>query len=164
MVISSLHQGVSASGKALQMIEARAGDNLISAEIQPVMDRLQYQTTQTAWYDHKLAGLIEEAADALPGEVASEYRRFSTGEKGHAGDTAGATAAEIDRNKGAGSMTINVTNAPVVEAPLRLSGCRPGIDGTYLIGAVEHTLNRTDGYVTRLVLRRPGEGAGIDGR
>lgn len=128
------------------------------------MDRPRYQKTRTAWYDRKLADLIEETADALQGETASGFRRFNSGEKGHAGDTASANAAEIDRNKGAGHVTIDGTNAPVVEAPLRLSGCRPGIDGTYLIDAVEHILSRAEGFVTRISLSRPHGGAGADQR
>ena len=45
-----------------------------------------------------------------------------------------------------------------------VSGIRDGVDGTYLISGVMHSLNRHSGFLTHLELKHPAGAAGTDSR
>lgn len=45
-----------------------------------------------------------------------------------------------------------------------VSGIRDGVDGTYLISGVTHSLNRRAGFLTHLELKQPAGAAGTDSR
>ena len=45
-----------------------------------------------------------------------------------------------------------------------MSGIRDGVDGTYLISGVTHSLNRHSGFLTHLKLKQPAGAAGTNSR
>ena len=148
--------GISASGKPLKTIRGVFGDNLTTWDIAPSVGRPRHKQVTTKHYDAKKAkweyvnfatGDTQATAAALP--------RHAQGSKDHAEHKAKSGATEADRSKGGGTVSINGEPDAQPEAKFELSGARPGIDGTYLIDGVNHSLNRSGGFMTSLTLRMP---------
>ncbi|RYB05729.1 hypothetical protein [Lichenibacterium ramalinae] len=59
----------------------------------------------------------------------------------------------------------SLVEAAVISGALaNVSGIRDGVDGTYLISGVTHSLSRHSGFITHLELERPAGAAGTDSR
>lgn len=164
-VMVKRNAGRSASGKPLLAVKAIWGDNLISWEIEPLQARPRNKTIQTAWYDQKAAAWKTEKKDTPDTQAKAIGRpRFAHGGKEEAKQRAASDAEESDRNKGGGTAVIQGAPQAQPEATCTVSGARSGVDGSYLIDAVAHSLSRSGGFTTSLTLKRPGDGAGKDNR
>ena len=71
-------------------------------------------------------------------------------------------AATTARDAGEGTVVIEGNTAAVPDGLCTVSGTRSGVDGSYRIEAVTHTLTRAGGFVTTLELKQPQQGAGTD--
>ena len=158
--------GTSASGQALQTITAAWGVNLIDWSITPVLSRPDFGTMAVRWYDKQAATWTEETqANSASTSTVKHRERFKAPTQDHAKNRAGANAAESKGDKGGGdSVTIDGEPAAQAEAPIVVSGIRPGADGTYTIKDVSHSLTRPAGFKTHIGLKQPSGDAGTDSR
>ena len=156
--------GTSASGKALTPIAVTWGDNLIDWSASPVLSRPQYGSTAARWYDAKAAKHVTETSAGGSGD-AKHCHATKHATKDNAKRQADSNKAELDREKG-GCDGVTIDGDPDAQpgAPCTISGIRDGVDGTYLIESVTHTLSRHGGFTTKLTLKLPSGGAGTDSR
>ena len=158
--------GTSASGKPLTPVAVTWGDNLIDWSASPVLSRPQYGSTAARWYDPKAAKHVTETADGGSGSGDAKHchpTKHAT--KDNAKRQADSNKAELDREKG-GCDGVTIDGDPDAQpgALCTISGIRDGVDGTYLIESVTHTLSRHGGFTTKLTLKQPSDGAGTDSR
>lgn len=160
--------GAAADGQSLQSITAAWGEdgNLLDWSITPVISRPNFGTFLTRWYDPKAAKWqVEKAEGRGSGSSAKHCHEFKAPAKDHARSRSDSNAKEHGREKGCGdSVTIDGEPAAQPGAVCNVVGIRPGIDGSYLISDVTHSLSKSSGFTTRLTLKQPSGGAGVDDR
>ena len=145
-------------------IAATWGQNLHSWDIAPKLGRPQFGAVRGRWYD--VAGgawqVVERATGIdVPSVYADRFARAGEVETTQQGESDAATTA---RDAGEGTVVIEGNTAAVPDGLCTVSGTRPGVDGSYRIEAVTHTLTRSGGFVTTLELKQPQLGAGTDAR
>jgi phage protein D len=67
-------------------------------------------------------------------------------------------------DEGTGTVTIEGNVDAVPDGTCVVTGTRDGVDGSYRIDGVTHTLDRASGFKTSMLLKQPGGGAGTDSR
>ena len=158
--------GTSASGKPLTPISVTWGDNLIEWSASPVLSRPQFGSFGARWYDPKAAKHVTETSDGGSGTSDAKHCHATKhATKDNAKRQADSNKTEGDREKG-GCDGVTIDGNPDAQpgAMCTISGIRDGVDGTYLIESVTHTLSRRAGFTTRLTLKQPTDGAGTDSR
>lgn len=163
--IVSLNEGISISGKTLTPVDAVYGQNLKSGSIAPIISRPKFKNVEISYFDVAKGKRVKVEAPTGIDDVDSALRTVITAaDEDQAKRRAEAHGKNSDREKGGGSVTIlgNVYAEP--EALCNLSGIRPGIDGSYRIASVEHSLSKKGGFETTLNLKQPQNGAGVDSR
>lgn len=156
---------LAASGRSLTPVPAAYGENLISCDITPFDSRPRHRRVIGRHYDPDAARLQESAADLADDSTDAELiLRYVAADGDDARDQASATAAEIERAGGSGTVTIDGDLRAKPGALCQVRGVRPGIDGDYLIDAVEHSIDRSAGMLSRLDLGLPQGTAGQDAR
>ncbi|MCZ4273227.1 phage late control D family protein [Maritalea porphyrae] len=160
-----LNEGISATGKPLTAISAAWGVNLLSWDVAPIIGRPQYGKIVSRHYDLNLAKYVTVEVAVDGAEVDVDFgSMFSDATEAHSKQTAKAKAKESEREKGEGSVSVVGDYAAEPEAPLVLSGARPGVDGTYTIDSLVQKADKKSGFVTDLKIKRPTGGAGKDSR
>ncbi len=158
--------GTSASGKPLTPIAVTWGDNLIDWSASPVLSRPQYGSCGTRWYDPKAAKHQVETSDGGSGTSSAKHAHPTKhATKANAKGQSDSNKDELDREKG-GCDGVTIDGDPDAQpgAPCTISGIRDGVDGSYIIESVTHTLSRRSGFTTKLTLKQPTGGAGTDSR
>jgi phage protein D len=147
------------------VISAAAGVNLISADMSPVIGRPRFRSVKARFYD-RAQGVWRyvDAETELEGAEADGEAILDEPDEDTAKRRTKSAAAESERDAGGGSVTINGETAAQPEATCVLVGCRPGVDGSYRIDTVAHSLDRGSGFTTRLGLKKPGSDTGKDTR
>ncbi len=164
-VLALRNGGKSAGGEVLPPVLAAWGVNLHSYDIAPLISRDAEERVGVRYYDRAAARwLIEEAATGTPGTITRRIARAAAPDQASARQQAESDAAEADRKSGEGRVVIEGNIGAQPEGLCIVSGCRPGIDGTYRIESVGHEYSRASGFVTDLELRQPQGGAGQDSR
>lgn len=157
--------GTTASGRPMGAVPAVAGENLFAWDITPFASRPRHARVTARHYDPDQARLkqstVETGDDSTDAEL---FVRYPAADADAARDQASASAAEVERASGVGSVTIDGDLRATPGALCEVRNARPGVDGDYLIDAVEHAVDRTSGMTTRIELGRPQNGAGIDNR
>lgn len=157
--------GTSASGRALEVVLAEYGRNLLSWDIAPFVGRPRHNRARSRHYDPASASLRERSTAIADDSTDAELvTRYAAADEGAAQDQANASAAEVERAAGSGSVTIDADVSAKPEGVCRVVGARPGIDGDYRIDAVEHSIDRSGGLTTSLDLGQPQGSAGRDDR
>lgn len=163
--IAPRNEGLSVSGKPLTAISAAAGVNLISAEIEPITSRPKFKDAEITYFDKDKGERVSVKVPTGIDDVEAAVRTvISAAKKGHAEDRAKSQSKESNRRKGGGSVTILGDPACEPEAVCNVSGCRPGVDGSYRIDGVQGKVSKKSGYTVTLDLKMPGDGAGTDSR
>ncbi|MDV4144380.1 hypothetical protein [Shimia sp. FJ5] len=145
-------------------IAATWGQNLHSWDIAPKLGRPQFGAVRGRWYDVEAGAwqVVDRATGVdLPSIYADRFARAGEQETTQQGESDAATTA---RDAGEGAVVIEGNTAAVPDGLCTVSGTRPGVDGSYRIEAVTHTLTRSGGFVTTLELKQPQQGAGTDVR
>ncbi|MDQ0510868.1 phage late control D family protein [Ancylobacter amanitiformis] len=156
--------GKSASGQDLPEVVATWGVNLLSWSISPVFSRPRFQKVRARYYDESKAKWLEKDVDVDQDASGTFVDRFTTGDAEQADRRAQALKSRAERNGGEGTVTIVGTPAAKAGAPIKLSGARPGIDGSYIIDSVQHTVSKPGGYTSTCEVKKPGDGVGKDTR
>jgi len=163
-VISKKGGGKSATGAVLPTIIATRGVNLIQANVTPVSGRTRYKKVRSRHYDKKKAKWIEtEEETEDTGAEATHTDRHSVADEKEGKGKNRKNKQEAADKKGAGSVTITLNPAARAEGVCQLSGCRPGIDGSYKIQQVSHRVTRAGG-TTDITLKQPDKSTGKDNR
>jgi phage protein D len=161
------NSGKSVSGRELSIVTAEWGKNLVAWELAPRLRRPRFKKAVVTYFNSKTSKL-ERAEATVPdrdgGPDVSHIDARAFANKEQAISRAQANAAEIARGKGGGWVLIDGDPAAQPQAPLVVSGVRPGIDGTYRIASVTHTLTRAAGWLTECEVEEPSGAAGEDER
>lgn len=147
-------------------VTAERGVNLHAWEITPVVGRASYKKAKARYFD-RATGKVETVEVEVEGNEASEaelIRRDLAPDKAAAERSAKADAAASKELQGIGSVTIEGAPDAIPDGLCVVRGARPGIDGSYRIKTVSHSITRGGGYTTRLELAQPQGGAGTDSR
>lgn len=139
-------QARSASGKQLPEVAITAG--ACDSWRVTLPDRSSYTGAEARWQD--LAAGAEQLA--LAGNRSGAIARLPGLFAGEAEATAAAAArlGFLQRQGGAVSLTIDGNPSLRAEAPLRLSGFRPGVDGVWTIDEATHSAGRGQRYTTQI--------------
>ncbi|KAB0269077.1 phage late control D family protein [Microvirga brassicacearum] len=157
--------GKSASGKDLPTINATWGDNLLQWDVSPVLLRPRHKTVRVEFYDSKRAKIRTKDVEVDSDGTSAEFQtRIQAPDEKNAERRAQAGKKRVERNSGEGSVTILGTADAKPEGNCIISGARPGVDGTYRIEGVKHTLSKRSGYTVQLDLKQPQNDAGKDSR
>jgi len=166
-IITEKNAGISVSGMALGGVTARWGDNLIEWDISPAFARPRFQQARARFYDKAKAKWVEKLIE-IPGQGASSpathTHRQTRADEDEAESSATDNSKSSEKERGGGAVTIVGNPAAQPGGGCTVSGARPGIDGSYKIESVEHTLTRSDGYKTKLELKHPEGDVGSDSR
>lgn len=157
--------GKSASGKQLTPITATYGVNMMSWEISPILGRPQFHETQALYFDvdnaeYKKASKKTKSKKSKATHTARKIQYDWDTADGQAQNDADSS----DKNSGEGNVNIDGDQMAQPGATCEIVGIRPGIDGSYLITSVSHTLSRGAGYMTSLELKQPGQNTGSETR
>lgn len=156
--------GVNAAGAVLATVQAMWGENLHDYSITPIAGRRLEKSVRTRWYDPKAAEYkTTDAETGTEGATTTYYDIFDAADESSSQHRASALAAELDRESGEGTVTIEGNIRAQPEGLCVVSKCRPGVDGTYRIKGVTHDYSRS-GWITRLELGQPKGEAGKDKR
>jgi phage protein D len=157
--------GASVSGRALATVTAEWGRNLAEWDLAPTQSRPRFGKAVVGLFNPKTGKFenVEVATGDSSAPVAHiDVQRAPNYAQARA--RAAANAREIARGKGGGWVLIDGDPAAQPQAPLVVSGVRPGIDGTYRIASVTHTLTRAAGWLTECEVEEPSGAAGDDER
>jgi uncharacterized protein len=163
--IAPRNEGLSVSGKPLTPVTAALGVNLLAADIEPIISRPKFKDAEISYFDKDKGERVSVKVPTGIDDVEAAVRTvISAAKKGHAEDRAKAQSEESNRRKGGGSVTIIGDPTCQPEAVCNVSGCRPGVDGSYRIDGVQGKGTKGSGYTVTLDLKKPGDGAGEDDR
>ncbi|MGV2109787.1 phage late control D family protein [Agrobacterium salinitolerans] len=163
-VLVKRNGGINAAGAALATVQAIWGENLHDYSITPIAGRWLEKSVRTRWYDPKTAEYKTTDAETGTEGASTVYEdTLTASNEQDAQRRATSLAAELDRESGEGTVTIEGNIGAQPEGSCVVAKCRPGIDGTYRIEGVTHDYSRS-GWVTRLDLGQPKGDAGKDKR
>jgi hypothetical protein len=159
------NSGESASGRALGVVRATYGENIVKWSITPVQNRARYKQSIVRWYDPKEAKYKKEKVDIGDQDISVGLTETQHApDKDQAQKLADANAEESKRDKGGGSITIDGDPAAQAQATIIVSGVRPGIDGQYRIASARHEYTRSSGWLVDCTIEQPQGDAGEDSR
>lgn len=162
--------GMAPGGAALPSVTAERFVNLLDWDIAPFNARPRFAKARAYYFDRKSAERkqkdveIGERGAGGDGDEVVDVLRFPKADEESADAAAKGRKAESEREGGNGTVTLLLAAEARVEGTLTLIGARPGIDGTYRIVSVHHTLTRDNGGETKLDLKQPQGDAGSDTR
>ena len=163
-ILAKRNGGANPAGQALPVVAAVWGENLHTYDITPLLGRPVEKETASRWYDKKAAEWkVEKAQTGTEGGVTTKTALYPEADEERAKKQSEQDAVESDRRSGEGSVTIEGNIGAQPEGECVVSGCRPGVDGTYRIDGVTHTYSRS-GFITSLDLGQPKGDAGKDKR
>ncbi len=146
-------------------IQAVRGDNLLSWRIQPYESRPRFRRVRVRWYDRKAAKWKTKDAEigAADGGDVTDLLGRPRADEDQAGNAADGAKTASEREGGSGEVTLLLAPEARAEGACQVVGVRAGVDGSYRIESVTHSVTRK-GAETRLSLKQPQGSAGTDGR
>lgn len=147
------------AGDYTPTVTAARGVNLHSWDISPVIGRAIYGKVRAKYFDRK-TGRTEEVEVSTGLKSDAVFVRREISDDREAAETAAKADAAVSKERsGGGSVTIEGAPDAIPDGLCVIVGARAGIDGSYRIKGVSHTLTRGGGYVTTLELAHPQGGA-----
>lgn len=136
-------------------IIARHGQNLHGWDIAPVLGRKLYGKIVAPFFDRD-AGAWDKV-EVETGLASDAVLTISppADDRDDAQRQAEAQAEASKRTGGGGSVTIEGNADAVPDARCIVAGARAGIDGSYRIAGVTHTLSRGGGFVSQVEIAHP---------
>ncbi len=161
----SRNAGLSVTGRPLTPVRAAVGFNLIEGSITPIISRPKFNKAGGSYFDKNEGEHVEVEVDTgVEGVDVKLKGGHRSASKDHAKDKATSRGKGADREQGDGSITLIGAATAEPEAPCQVTGWRSGIDGTYRIDSVTHSVDKSGGFTTQLGLKQPKGGAGKDAR
>ncbi len=132
-----------------------ARNNLISWKISPLLTRPRFTEIRTRYYDRDEAKYKEkkievEGAKNDPQTQTDTLSTYTGADEDDSDQIANSDALESDREKGVGEIRIDGNAAARAGGKIKLTGARPGVDGTYLMDLVTHEFDAAKGWVTTI--------------
>lgn len=139
----------------LPSINATYGVNLHDWDVAPTLGRMIYGTVVARYYNKKTARWekVEEKTGYKSDAVLTLTPPAT--DKEDAETQAKAKAASVKQDAGAGSVTIEGQPEAVPDGACVLAGTRKGIDGTYRIKGVSHSVGVSSGFLSKIELANP---------
>lgn len=136
-------------------VEARFGVNLHGWDIAPILGRALYGKVVAPFHDRS-AGRWDQV-EVETGLQSDAVLTISppADDRADAQRQAEAQAEASKRGAGGGALTIEGAPDATPDGRCRVIGARVGIDGTYRIASVSHTVSRGAGFVTEIELAHP---------
>ena len=158
--------GTAADGSAVSGVTVSKGDNLISAQIKPLLGRPQHAKFHAKWWDKDEATwkAETEAPDYDTDATAEHTARHSEPDQAKAKHRAKAHKTDSARERGTGTIEMIGNAAVEPDGPLQLVGARDGVAGSYVVDSVDHTFARGGGWGTTATVKQPSGSAGKDSR
>lgn len=164
-ILANKEGNSSVSGATLSSVTAAWGRNLIDWRISPTRGRPQAANVKSRHYDTKEAKWKTEKEKVDGSQAQGDHAdRYSRHDKKRAGFSAKNGKKDSKRGKGGGNVTIDGNAAARPGGICIVSGARPGIDGPYKIKTVNHDIDASGGWKTKITFHTPGEGTGQDNR
>lgn len=158
------NEGLSASGKPLTPINAVYGANIKGGNISPIVTRPKFSETGSRYFDQDLGEYVVEKIKTAASDVeAIWFSPNAEASKENAKQLNTANSKAVEREQGDGHVVILGDASAEPEAEVNVSGIRPGIDGTYRADSIDHDLSDA-GFITKIQLKHPTGGAGVDKR
>lgn len=137
------------------LVTVTRGVNLHEWGLAPILGRAIYGKVVAPYFDRAAGAWKQvEVETGLNSEAVLKISPPANDEA-DAQRQADAQAETCKRAAGGGDVSMEGTTDAVPDGMCRVSGTRPGIDGTYRITSVEHTISRSSGWVTRASLGHP---------
>lgn len=136
-----------ATGQLLQPVVLDKSD--LSRWSATLADREDYNSVVVTWRDLDAAADVDVRAGAGDPEYRIR-RQFNDAQSARL-----AAAAKLaDLRRGTGKMSVATAGHPglVAEAPVTLTGMRPGLNGAWEVDSAEHVLNKSGGWTVNLDL------------
>lgn len=167
-VFAARGTGQNANGATMPTVSGAWGQNLLAWDIAPLLGRPRFSAARSRYFDREEGRWIERSTTINPGNFgpagAEAVNRAPKADGDHADNVNTATAEESERGRGEGTAVIMIEPAARVEGSFLLIGARPGVDGSYRITGVRHSLARGEGSTTAVELKQPAGDAGVDSR
>lgn len=138
-------------------VAARHGSNLHGWNLAPILGREIYAKVSAPYFDRQTGKWDKVEVDTGLGGSAVLTISPPANDRADAERQARARAEACKRAMGGGHVQIEGTTDAVPDGACTVSGARPGIDNTYRIVAVRHTLSRSGGWITQLDLGHPDQ-------
>lgn len=147
--------GLSPNGGPLPSVRAEIGRNVLALRIDVTASRGRYGQAEARWFDRE-AGEFKSKTVELSADVGAVNRAKRTfQDEGEADSFLEGRRAAEERDAAIGTVEMLFTPEARTEGTLILAGARPGVDGTYRIVSVSHSVTRTEGARTTLGLGQP---------
>lgn len=147
-------------------VEAIWGVNLIAWRLKPFTGRAEWKGSDSHFFD-RWEGLWKKVSQTITGQAPSDGGQATMGlpnaaPNEHVGEQFNnENSEEAYDGQGTGYVLINGEPAAVARGHVLIKGARPGVDGNWLIREAEHIYSRSNGYTTRLELKRPQLNASV---
>lgn len=161
-VFAQRNTGMSLIGEMLPTFVAAWGVNLLEWDITPVIPRSAYSEAVSRWFDFAKNEYKEERA-SISGKVPL-LQTTQRATQAIAKELAEGDKTASERESGAGSILVRGSYLAQAGGKCSLVGARAAIDGTYIIQSVTHNATLNGGFTSRIALKHPEDGAGVDGR
>lgn len=136
-------------------VTADYATNLHSWSLAPAYGRPSFSKTHARWYDKAKAAWQETEESTKLNVDARLSARYPRASEADATAKTGSDKKTTERDAGGGTVTIEGNTSAIPDGLCIVSGTKAGVDGSYRIEGVTHTLNRSSGWVTRLDLKQP---------
>lgn len=153
-------KAINVDGTALPLVEAVWGINLIAWRIKPFVSRPQYSESSAKFFD-SFEGAHNIIKASIGGKVpfggANAIAQFvnAVPNANVGGQVNEGTNSLSQNRRGTGWVMINGDPRAAAGNNVKISGARPGVDGTYYISEAEHNYTRSTGFTTRMNVQNP---------
>lgn len=144
------------------LVTAARGINLHGWNMAPTVSREIYRKVVAPYFD-RASGAWKQV-EVETGLESDAVLKISppANDEADAARQAKAQAEACKRAAGGGQVTIEGTSDAVPGGACVLSGARPGVDGTYRITEVGHSISRDGGWVTTISIGNAAQGGEAD--
>jgi phage protein D len=154
LVLAKRGESKSVSGKSLAAIALTPASGITSFR---VTETARESSGTVVAYYHATKASKRHEVKVGEGEPVTRLKQYFPDQK-MAKAAAQAELAKRDRQKSTLSLAMPGRNDLAAECPLTLAGFRDGVDGSYTITRVAHTVTKDGGYSCQLEAELPTEG------